>query len=275
MDTNVLPYPPRANLLISAKSNMPGRARLFILLFLCLCTSSLAYAQNADSSREEPFRLGLALSGGGAKGFAHIGILKVLEEQDIEVEVIAGTSMGAIVGGLYAAGYSASFLEEFVLGQDWTALFEDRPQREMLGLDERQEQEAFPIALQVRNGRLGLPAGLVSGHRITMLLTRLFADLHEVQDFSTLDIPFACVATDLSTGKAHRFESGYLPRILRASMSVPSALTPVTIDGSIYIDGSVNTKSTRRRCPCTGSNACIRSGCWLAFATGRQPGLFY
>ena len=239
MDTGVLPSLLRANHLTLNSLDKPALARAAMLWFFLFFAAPVSLAQVADSSQVDDIRLGLALSGGGAKGFAHIGVLKVLEEEGIEADVIAGTSMGAIVGGLYAAGYSTAFLEEFVLAQDWTALFEDRPQREMLGLDERQEQEAYPIALQVRDGRLGLPAGLVSGHRITMLLTRLFADLHEVQNFDSLEIPFACVATDLSTGKAHRFESGYLPRILRASMSVPSALNPVSIDGSIYIDGSV------------------------------------
>ena len=185
-------------------------------------------------------KVGLALSGGGAKGFAHIGVLKVLEEAEIPVDIVTGTSMGAIVGSLYAIGYSPEMLEELVIEQDWQALFNDRPDHDLVSFEQRKDAEQFLLSLPLRGARIQLPSGLVTGHGVSMLLTRLTQSVHSVSDFSKFQIPFACVATNLESGQGELLEYGYLPDALRASMSYPSVFVPHRIDGKTYVDGEAS-----------------------------------
>ncbi len=220
----------------------------FVRLVVCLlvvCAGSLfspshAHAQPEILENSNPYRIGLALSGGGAKGFAHIGVLKVLEEANIPVDLVAGTSMGAIVGGLYAIGYTPEQLENLVLEQDWAGIFDDRPGRAFVSFEQRKETEQFLLSLPFENGRVQLPSGLITGHGVMMLLARLTQSVHDQYRFEDLPIPFASVATDLETGEAVRFERGYLPRAIRASMAYPSVFTPLKIDGRSYVDGDAS-----------------------------------
>lgn len=200
--------------------------------------SAIAQPEMLENSNTN--RIGLALSGGGAKGFAHIGVLKVLEEENIPIDLVSGTSMGAIVGGLYAIGYTPETLEELALEQDWTGLFNDRPGRAFMSFEQRKEAEQFLLSLPFENGRVQLPSGLINGHGVMMLLARLTQSVHDQYRFDGLPIPFACVATDLETGEAVRFDSGYLPRAIRASMAYPSVFTPLEIDGRLYVDGDAS-----------------------------------
>jgi len=183
--------------------------------------------------------LGLVLSGGGAKGLAHIGVLKVLEEADLRPDMIAGTSMGGIVGALYAVGYNAREIEAVVLHQDWEALLADRIPREALSFEDKQEDGKYLAVFPISRGKLSLPTGLVSGQNITTLMTRLFFPARDVTDFRRLPIPFFCMATDIESGQPVLMDRGYLPEVVRATMSIPSMFTPVELDGKLLVDGGV------------------------------------
>ena len=183
--------------------------------------------------------VGVALSGGGAKGFAHIGVLKVLEEAGVRVDVVTGTSMGGIIGGLYAVGYSPAQIEKVVLEQDWNALFGDVTLRRLQPVDRRLPQGRYALTLPLSGGRVQLPRGLVAGQQISMLLTRLLLPARNVRDFRALPRPFACVATDLETGEGVRLEHGFLPRAIRAGAAIPSVFAPVSFEGRTFIDGGV------------------------------------
>lgn len=186
-------------------------------------------------------RICLVLSGGGARGIAHIGVLKALEEQRIPIHCIAGTSMGAVIGGLYGAGYSAADLERIVGGLDWGPLFDDRPPRQELSQQRKEEDFDFPWSFEVGYGKDGfrLPRGAVGGVGFERLLSDLTARVSAAQDFSQLPIPFRAVATDLVRGGKVVFERGDLARALRASMSVPGAFAPIEVDGRLLGDGGL------------------------------------
>ncbi len=213
--------------------------RLFFSLLLCsllLCTVSVNICQARDSASPRA-KIGLALSGGGAKGLAHIGVLKVLEEAGIEVDYIYGTSMGSIVGALYSIGYTPDTLEQIVVAEDWQAVLSDEINRRHLSLEEKPEDSRYMFSFPIRGRNIGLPTGLVSGQNVALMLTRLCLPVHHVERFDVLPIPFRCVATDLETGEAVVLDHGFLPDALRASMSIPSVFSPVEIDGRLLVDG--------------------------------------
>lgn len=215
--------------------------RVLVFAFLLLTFSFLpavpAFAQPEPIDQSDTFRIGLALSGGGAKGFAHIGVLKVLEEEGVPVDLVTGTSMGAIIGALYSIGYTPAELEDLVLSSDWQNIFADRPDRNLVSFEKRKDSEQFLVSLPVENWRVTLPSGLITGHAVMMMLARLTQGVHDRYDFSTFPRPFACVATDLETGEAMRFENGYLPGALRASMAYPSIFAPQQHEGRYFVDG--------------------------------------
>ena len=210
---------------------------LGLIVVFSLVWPARLVAQPEPLDGPNTFKIGLALSGGGAKGFAHIGVLKVLEEAGVPVDVVTGTSMGAIVGALYSIGYTPAMLEDIAVSQDWQALFDDRPERDLVSFEQRKDADQFLVSLPLQGARIQLPSGLVTGHGVMMMLTRLTRGVHDTYDFSTLPIPFACLATDVQTGEAVRLERGYLPYALRASMAYPSVFTPFKIDGRTYVDG--------------------------------------
>lgn len=183
-------------------------------------------------------RLGLVLGGGGARGLAHIGVLKVLEEAEIPVDVITGTSMGSVVGALYASGYSADSLEALVLRQNWATLFPLNKQALRRGhnpnIDER-----FILHLPLRGTKISFPLHLMDQQPIYRLLARLLAPSESVTNFYDLPIPYGAVATHLATGEPHLFTEGSLVEAVLASMSIPGLLAPVTIDSVVYVDGGV------------------------------------
>lgn len=183
----------------------------------------------------------LVLSGGGARGLAHIGVLKALEEQRIPIDCIAGTSMGAIVGGLYSAGYRAEALEQLVGGLDWGQLFDDRPPRQELSQQRKEEDFDFPWSFEVGygGGEFRLPRGAVGGVGFERLLADMTARVSAAEDFAQLPIPFRAVATDMVRGERVVFERGDLARALRASMSVPGAFAPIEVDGRLLGDGGL------------------------------------
>ncbi|KAB1160562.1 patatin [Tenacibaculum aiptasiae] len=184
-------------------------------------------------------KVGLVLSGGGAKGFAHIGILKELEKSGVHLDYIGGTSMGSIVGGLYASGYSASQIEKIVLDTDFITLLQDKISRREKSLFNKEHGEKYAITLPIKGGSIGLPLGLSKGQNVLNYLTELLAPVDDINDFSKLPIPFYCIATNIETGEEEVLEKGSLPLALRASAAFPSLLNPVEIDGKLLVDGGV------------------------------------
>lgn len=184
-------------------------------------------------------RVGLALSGGGARGLAHVGVLRALERMGVPVDAISGTSMGSLVGGLYAAGYSAGDLEEIARDIDWTALFIDAPARGVMEPFDQVKGNPTLLSLPMRHGRIGLPSGVVAGQHLAELFSRLTWPVQTVRDFRRLPIPFSAVATDIATGEAVVLDSGSLAGAMRASMSLPSVFAPANVDGRILLDGGL------------------------------------
>ncbi len=184
--------------------------------------------------------VGLALSGGGARGFAHVGVIEVLEEAGIVADVVTGTSMGSIVGGLYAIGYTPEQLRSVAARVDWPRVFNDEPERRNLPIERKGEEGRVLYAFPVEGFTPRLPSGVIEGQRISQLLTRLTWSVHPVGDFTRFPRPFTAVATDLETGEAVPLKSGYLPEAMRASMAIPGAFAPVEIGGRVLIDGGVS-----------------------------------
>ncbi len=198
--------------------------------------------------RGEPFetrtyttrpRIGLVLSGGGAKGIAHIGVLRVIEESGLKVDYITGTSMGSIVGGLYASGYDASKLESLVLSMDWDDVLADYVSRRSVSIDEKGEHDKYIGSFQISRKGLKLPTGYKRGQKLTSILSLLTLPVHHIDDFNELPVPFRCIATDIVTGEAFVITRGSLSEALRASMAIPSIFTPIEIDGRLLVDGGV------------------------------------
>ncbi len=210
------------------------RPLLFVLL---LCLSAGVQAQ---SGTERP-RLGLVLSGGGARGFAHIGVLQVLEELRVPVDCIAGTSMGSIIGGLYAYGLSPDEIERIVANMDWDYVLQDSPLRTDLAIRRRLEEREFQIHLTigVRDGSVALPKGLVQGQNLGFVLDQTALQAHDLASFDDLPLPFRCVAADIGDGTRVVFDSGDLPRAMRASMALPGVFAPVEWGGRLLVDGGI------------------------------------
>lgn len=184
-------------------------------------------------------QLGYALSGGGAKGLAHIGVLEVLEANGMMPDYITGTSMGSIVGSLYAMGYSPQQIQQLATAIDWDYYFTDSYPRTYLPIEERSGLDRYLFSFAVQNGQLVLPKGLIGGKKILNLLDGITAPVHTTKKFSHFFIPFRCVATDLETGEAYVFKEGSLRHAIRASMSIPSAFEPLEYKDHLLIDGMV------------------------------------
>ncbi len=185
--------------------------------------------------------IGLVLSGGGARGGAHIGVLQALEQLHVPVDCIAGTSIGAVVGGFYATGLRADNLKDIVTHLDWDALFLDTTPRRLLAFRRKRDEDLFLVNLKpgLNSGQIELPIGLVQGQVADTILERETLPAAEIHDFDNLPIPFRAVATNIATGKAVVLGSGSLARALRASMAIPAALTPVEIDHQLLVDGGI------------------------------------
>jgi NTE family protein len=183
--------------------------------------------------------IGLALSGGAARGLAHIGVLKVLADAGVGIDVVAGTSMGSVVGSLYAVGYSPAALDSIFVAQDWFQLLTDRVDRRDLPVDHKFAEDRYLLTLPIYRGGIHLPRSVVAGQRVSELLTRLTWSAHGIRDFHRLPLPFTAVATDLETGRAVVLDHGFLPDAVRASMAMPSVFAPVELDGVALIDGGV------------------------------------
>jgi len=198
-----------------------------------------AVPMHADGTRP---RIGLVLSGGGARGAAHIGVLKVLEENHVPIDAIAGTSMGAVVGGLYASGLNAADVERVMQSVDWQDAFRDRPPRSDLNFRRKLEDQnflvKFPLGLKGKQFRL--PRGLVQGQKLTQTLRALTLPVAQIQSFDDLAIPFRAIATDIVTGDRVVMDRGDLTTAMRASLSAPGVFAPVETDGRMLVDGGLS-----------------------------------
>ena len=186
-------------------------------------------------------RIGLVLGGGGARGAAHIGVLKELERLRVPIDAIVGTSMGAIVGGLYASGMSVAELEETVTTLDWAAALSDQPKRKDMNFRRKQDDAKFPVNFEVgyRDGELALPQGVIQGHHLGLILRKLTLHASEIHDFDKLSTPFRAIASDIVAGEPVTLGEGDLALAIRASMSVPAAFAPVFVDGRLLVDGGL------------------------------------
>ena len=186
-------------------------------------------------------KVAVVLGGGGAKGVAHIGVLKVLEEAGIPVDIVTGTSMGAIVGGLYAIGYSPDDIKEMVESQDWQMLLSDKVKRSHLFFPEKEKAERYILSLPFgREKKDRVIDGVIKGQNLQNLFSDLTMGYHDSVDFNTFQIPFACVAVDMVSGKDYVFHEGSLPLAMRASMAIPAVFTPVRLDSMVLVDGGLN-----------------------------------
>jgi NTE family protein len=212
-------------------------AFLFGAVFLCLYIPA-TLAKELDSDRP---RIGLALSGGGARGAAHVGLLKVLERERIPVDYIAGTSMGSIVGGMYASGMSAEEIESQLLAVDWDDVFKDNIDRKNRSFRRKTDDRLwlFDSKIGYKKGDIALPAGLIQGQKINQLLISLSLPVADVEQFDDLPIPFRAVAADIQTGEAVVLDSGSLPKAIRASMSIPAIMAPVPWGDRNLVDGGI------------------------------------
>lgn len=213
-----------------------------LLALLALALASLSFAALAAERANPTYpRIGLVLSGGGARGAAHIGVLKVLEELRIPIHAIAGTSMGSLVGGSYAAGLSPQELERRVTQVDWDALFNDDPPRREWPA-RRKEASANPtwnFTIGVRDGNFQLPKGAISGQKVQLFFNDLVKGAETAPNFDALPVPFRAVATNLENGEMTVFDQGPLPVAMRASMSVPGVFAPMEWDNRLYVDGGL------------------------------------
>ena len=185
--------------------------------------------------------VGLVLSGGGARGAAHAGVIQVLEELHVPVDLVVGTSMGAIVGGLYASGLTGDELLEVIETADWSDLFLDRPPRRDRSFRRKSDDVGFLVDFDVgvRADGLVFPQGLVQGQKLELALRRLVLPVSTVPDFDQLPIPFRAVATDIVNGEMVVLESGDIASAMRASMSAPGVFKPVRIDDRLLVDGGI------------------------------------
>jgi NTE family protein len=216
------------------------QARIAGLLVLLLGLF-FATATSAEDSVEDNPELVLVLSGGGARGAAHIGVIRVLEELHIAPDMVVGTSMGAIIGGLYAAGWSPDDMEHLVQAIDWENVFTDRVERRNRSF--RRKQDDFPLMIQGRLHFEGLkpvmPSGIIDGQRLELMLRTIEALSPTTADFDDLPIRYRAVAASIATGEPVVISSGSLATAMRASMSVPGALPPVKLDGRDLVDGGI------------------------------------
>lgn len=234
---------------MSASCRRPASCVFVIVLSLILFLRPVPSA--AAEEKEKPAlpqvagrpKVGLVLSGGGARGVAHIGVLKVLEEMRIPVDFIAGTSMGSLVGGFYASGVSPEEMEKRIAAIDWPSVFKDDPARQYIPWQRKQDDYSvlFGLELGFRDGRLLVPLGTVAGYKFEFVMTE-FVGLETgrtERSFDSLPIPYRAVAMDLESGDMKVFDRGYLVKAMRASMSIPAAFAPVEIGGRLYVDGGM------------------------------------
>ena len=215
--------------------------KLILLLSAMLLSTLHTYAQSASVEEGARKKVAVVLSGGGAKGMAHIGVLKVLEKAGIPIDIITGTSMGSIIGGLYSIGYNANALDSMVRVQDWAYVISDREDLRNQSLNDRRKQYTYVYSTGLTIGQHDKNAGgFIKGKNLAELFQQLCTGYTDSLDFTTdLRIPFACVATNIVDNSEVDFHSGRLPQAMRASMAIPVAFSPVRIGDMVLVDGGL------------------------------------
>ncbi|MGB0391697.1 MAG: patatin-like phospholipase family protein, partial [Salibacteraceae bacterium] len=214
----------------------------FIFLLLPILGRQSITAQPltpSDSTIVSNPKIGLVLSGGGALGLAHIGVLKVLEEKGIRPDFVVGTSMGSIVGGLYALGYTPEEIEEFVVNADWEEILSKNIPLNFVVTEEKYDYGRYLIDFPFKNGKPKLPSGLIEGQLLTEALIEYTWSGTNYSSFDEFPIPFRCVGTDVSNGNEIIFKDGSLALAMRSSMAIPTVFTPVGLDSTLVVDGGV------------------------------------
>ena len=233
-----------------------GRNLLIVALLMLthIAQASNTNETNTPDAKSRP-KVGLVLSGGGAKGAAHIGVLKYLEEAGIPIDYIAGTSMGSIVGGMFAMGYSSREILDIISNVDWNRLISNEVERRKISYTQKNEKGSrvinIPFSmksrtkdkedLQTRTFRNSLPSGIVSGDNLINLFNSLTVGYADSISFNNLPIPFICIATNMMNGEADALDKGIFTKALRASMAIPVLFDPVKINNTLYADGGLVT----------------------------------
>ncbi|MGI6718302.1 MAG: patatin-like phospholipase family protein [Bacteroidales bacterium] len=200
-------------------------------------SSNLNYFLLGDSTKKDNF-LGLTFSGGGAKGLAYIGMMEVIESTGMPIHYISGTSIGSIMGGLFALGYSTAYIRELMANQDWSYLIGNKIDKKNMSLNEKRLRTNYIFTLSIeKNFKIKDRVGFLYGQHIDDLFSRLYSPFYYITDFSEFPIPFVCVAVDLVTGEDKEITSGYFPDAIRASIAIPIAFTPKIIEDIVFIDG--------------------------------------
>lgn len=189
-------------------------------------------------AQERP-KVGLVLSGGGAKGIAHIGVLKAIDSAGLKIDYVTGTSMGSIIGGLYAIGYSGNEIEAQTKKLNWDELLSGKPIYKYVGIDEKDEFGQYSLEVGVKKGKPQTATGLIDSQELWLILNRLFLPAYNIKDFSKFSIPFQCIATDLSNGRPVVLKDGDIVKAVRASMAIPSVFTAVDHEKTKLVDGGI------------------------------------
>jgi NTE family protein len=205
---------------------------LFAFLFILATTAPI-------NAQDDGPKVALVLSGGGAKGFSHIGVRQALEEAGIYPDIVTGTSMGGVVGGLYALGYSADEIQALTADIDWNTMLGNQIPFEDVSFEEKAYYGRYITELPVKGVIPQLPRGLIEGQNLNNLLADLTRSAHGIESFDDLPIPFRCVSTDIATGTRVLLKNGSLPESLRATMAIPSIFTPVEINDTLMVDGGL------------------------------------
>lgn len=209
--------------------------KLFAKFFLFFLFFNTLHIQ----SQEPPFKTGLALSGGGAKGLSHIGLLQLIDSLEIQVDYITGTSMGSIVGAMYSVGFSGDSIQKAVSSIDWKYLLSNEMPMRRIHINEKDENRNMIVSLPIRKWRPQLPKFAIEGQYLSEVLSSYFFSVRNTHDFHRLPIPFQCVASDMVSGESVVLKSGSLARAVRASMAIPAVFSPVYIDDYVLYDGGL------------------------------------
>lgn len=216
-----------------------NQRRKYTIISLLLLAA--LFSVNSGKAQEKLIRpkIGLTLSGGGAKGLAHIGILQAIDSAGLKIDYITGTSMGSIMGAMYAVGYSGDSIEKLSRPLDWNLLFSTAPQLDAIGIEEKNEYEKYALEVPFVDGKFKIGQGIIEGQELWLKMSEVFEPVYNITDFSKFSIPFKCMGTDLETGNAVEMDHGNIVTAIRASMAIPSVFTPVKYDDKLLVDGGV------------------------------------
>lgn len=210
------------------------------IIFLMGCVFATLFVASAQNINPKPRpKVGLALSGGGAKGLSHIGVLMVLEKAGIHVDYLVGTSMGSVIGALYAMGYTPDSIAQIARSEDWDYMLASRPGLRQISIEEKEDYGRYLLEIPIEEKRLKFPRGLIDGQELSVELSRLTFPVYGIKKFTNFPIPFKCIATDITNGEVVVLDSGNIAEAIRASMAIPSIFTPVKYQNKLLVDGGI------------------------------------